>query len=65
MWVGLKDVYYLCADLESIVIYGLFVFFALARGSYSAYLSMSLLLNTNRMNMIPQDTSAYHTVCMI
>lgn len=32
-----KNVYYLCAHLESNVIYGLFGFFALSRGNYSAH----------------------------
>jgi len=60
VWVGLNDVYYLCADLESNVIYGLFVFFALARGSYSAYLSMSSLPNTNEYDLL-----GHECVCMI
>jgi len=59
VWVGIKDVYYLCADFESNVIYGLFVFFALAKGSYPAYLSMSLLPNTNEYDPPGHECVSY------
>jgi len=59
VWVGLKDVYYLCADLESNVIYGLFIFFALARGSYSVYLTMSSLPNTNEYDPPGHECVSY------